>query len=120
MILQDFENLTKENTNFRKVLVTNSLSQLVVMSIPKGQDIGEEIHEETDQLLFVIDGEAEVVIDGEISKAEEEDVIIIPKGARHNIKNYGDEDLKVLSIYTPPNHPDGTIHVTKEDAMSDE
>ncbi len=57
------------------------------------------------------------MIDGEVNNAEEDDVVIVPKGAKHNIKNNGDEDLKLLSVYTPPNHPDGTIHTTKDDAM---
>lgn len=117
MILRDYEKLAKENTNFRKVLVTNTQSQLVVMSIPQGQDIGDEIHNEIDQLLFIIDGDAEVYIDGEVHRAGEDDVIIIQSGVRHNIKNNGDEDLKLLSIYAPPNHPDGTVHATKDDVL---
>lgn len=120
MFLEDIKRLTKENTNFRKVLYTGKHSQIVAMSISVGDDIGEEIHPNTDQILFIVDGEGEAIVEGISRKIEEHDVIFVPSGAVHNFKNVGDEDLKLFTVYSPPQHPDGTIHITKADAKKSE
>lgn len=120
MFAEDIKKLTKENTNFRKVLHTGVQSQLVAMSLSAGQDIGEEVHQNTDQMIFIVDGEGEAILNGEERKMEEHDVVFVPAGVMHNFSNTGDEDLKLFTIYAPPEHKDGTIHVTKEDAQKAE
>ena len=102
------------------MLHTGEHSQIVAMSIPVGGDIGEEVHPNTDQMLFFVDGEGEAILDGETRKVEEHDVVFVPAGTRHNFKNTGDEDLKLFTVYAPPEHPDGTIHKTKEEAQKAE
>ena len=116
MTLSDIEKLTKENTFFRKVIFTGDHSQLVLMSIPVGEEIGEEVHAGIDQLLFIVEGDAEAILDGEVIHAPDEGVVIVPGGVRHNIKNIGDEELKLYTVYAPPEHPEGTVHKTKEEA----
>jgi len=116
MFIQDIENQAKENINFRKVIYTGKNSQLVLMSIPKGGDIGEETHETIDQILFFVDGEGEAILNEEIKTFEEDDVVFVPAGTKHNIINKGDEDLKLFTVYSPPAHLENTIHKTKEEA----
>lgn len=116
MLIGDIKKLTKENTNFRKVLYTGKNSQIVAMNIAAGQDIGEEVHPEVDQIIFLVDGEAEASFNGDARLIEEHDTVFITAGTVHNIKNIGDEDLKLFTVYSPPHHPDGTIHKTKMDA----
>jgi mannose-6-phosphate isomerase-like protein (cupin superfamily) len=113
------ENETMENTNFRKVLYTGTYEQLVVMCVQPGDELGNEVHPAVDQFFRIEQGEAKFVL----NNGEEEeigkngDAIIIPAGTWHNvINNSADEVLKVYTIYSPPNHPPGTIHETKADA----
>ncbi len=111
---------TLGNDNFRKVLNTAGNSQLVVMSIEPGDDIGEEIHD-LDQFIRVEAGEAMAVLDGEESHLEDDWAVVIPAGTRHNIVNTsGTEALKLYSIYSPPEHPAGTVHKTKAEAAAAE
>ena len=118
--MEDIKKLTKENTNFRTVLHTGKFSQIVAMSLPVGGDIGEEVHNNVDQILVFVDGEGEAILNGETRKVEEHDVVFVPAGATHNFKNTGDEELKLFTVYSPPEHPDGTVHKTKEDAEKEE
>lgn len=119
--VDNIEDKTKENSNFRTVLYTGSHMQLVVMSLKPGEDIGEEVHDTVDQFFRFEEGEGKVIIDGEESVVGEDMVVIVPAGSRHNIINTSDtEDLKLYTIYAPANHPDGTVHVTKEEAMAAE
>lgn len=120
MFVEDIKKLTKENTNFRTVLHTGKFSQIVAMSLPVGGDIGEEVHNNVDQILVFVDGEGEAILNGETRKVEEHDVVFVPAGATHNFKNTGDEELKLFTVYSPPEHPDGTVHKTKEDAEKEE
>jgi mannose-6-phosphate isomerase-like protein (cupin superfamily) len=120
MYVEDIKKLTKENTNFRTVLHTGKNAQLVAMCIPVGSDIGEEVHEMVDQIIFIIDGEGEAILNGEVRRVEEHDVVFVPAGATHNIKNVDDEDLKLFTVYAPPEHRDGTIHKTKDEAEKEE
>ena len=120
MYAEDIKKLVKENENFRKVLHTGKYSQIVAMSIPAGEDIGEEVHEDIDQILYFIDGDCEAVLDGEVRKIEEHGIVFVPAGVRHNFKNVGDEALKLFTVYSPPEHEDGTIHPTKADALAEE
>ncbi len=112
----DIEELTEENSDFRRVLYTGKNLQLVLMSLKPGEEIGEEVHEDRDQFFRVEKGKGEVRIDGNRSKIESDDAIIVPAGARHNVVNTGDEPLRLCTLYAPPEHRDGTVHVTKAEA----
>ncbi len=112
----NIEKATEENSNFRQVLFTGKYSQLVVMSLKAGEEIGTEVHESVDQFFRMEEGEAKVVADGEEKMVYEGDAFIIPAGTQHNVTNTGKSDLKLYTIYSPANHPDGTVHKTKAEA----
>ena len=114
--IDDIEEKTLENNNFRKVLFTGEHMQLVVMCLKPGEDIGEEVHDHVDQFFRIEQGEAKVIIDGKEDTLKEDMVAIVPAGALHNVVNTGDIDLKLYTIYSPPNHPDGTVHKDKAEA----
>lgn len=120
MFHQDIKKLAKENTNFRKVVYTGKESQLVLMNVPKGEEIGEETHHQLDQILFAVDGKGEAIIEGQSSPFVEDEVVFVPTGTKHNFKNTSDEDLKLISVYSPPAHKDGTVHKTREEAEKEE
>lgn len=111
--VDDIEDLTEENSNFRKVLYTARKMQLVVMALKPGEDIGEEVHKDIDQFFRVEEGAGEISIDGTVSRIRSGIAMIIPAGARHNIRNTGDKSLKLYTVYAPPNHADRTVHATK-------
>lgn len=111
---------TLENRNFRRVLFTGPHSQLVVMSIPPGGEIGEETHQYTEQTLFFLAGSGEASLDAETFAIGPGSVVVVTAGTKHNFRNTGTEDLKVYTVYAPPNHIDGRVHVTKADADMDE
>lgn len=116
----DIEELTERNRDFRRVLYTAGQLQLVLMSLAPGEDIGEEVHPDRDQFFRIEAGKGEVAIDGHSTKVESDFAILVPAGARHNLVNTGDEPLKLYTLYGPPAHADGTVHVTKADAMAAE
>ncbi len=116
----DIEELTLANDNFRQVLYTGKYLQLVLMSIEPASDIGEEVHEGHDQFFRVESGEGEVVIDGVSTKIKDDDIVIVPAGAKHNVINNGDKPLKLYTLYGPPEHKDGVVHETKAIALEDE
>lgn len=109
---------TLENNNFRKVLYTGKNSQLVVMSINPGEEIGAEVHE-LDQFIRIESGEGRVVLDGVEHIVKDDYAIVIPAGTDHNVINTSEESMKLYTVYSPPEHKDGTIHATKDDAMND-
>ncbi len=110
---------TKENKFFRQVLFTGAKSQLVVMSIKKNGEIGEEVHEHVEQIFFFQKGDAKIVLDGVESVATKGDILIVTPGTKHNVINTGKGALKLWTIYCPPNHIDGRIHKTKKQADKD-
>ena len=116
----DIEELTEENSDFRRVLYAGKNLQLVLMAIQPGEEIGEETHADRDQFFRVEKGKGEVWIDGHRSKIKSDDAIIVPAGARHNIVNTGDEALRLYTIYSPPEHRDGIVQATKSDAAAEE
>lgn len=120
MFAVDIKDQVLQNDNFRKVLHTGKNSQVVAMSIPVGGDIGEETHEAVDQILVFVAGKAEAILNGESKNVDENDVVFVPAGTKHNFKNAGDVDLKLFTVYSPPQHKDGTIHKTKAEAEADE
>jgi mannose-6-phosphate isomerase-like protein (cupin superfamily) len=113
----NIEKDTLENNNFRKVLYSGKHLQLVLMSLKAGEEIGEEIHEDTDQFFRFESGAGTCVIDGNEYTVKNGDAIIIPAGAKHNVINADSTtELKMYTIYAPPHHKDGLVRVTKEDA----
>ena len=117
----NIERATKENTDYRRVLYTGKNMQLALMSLKPGEEIGNELHH-LDQFIRVEEGEASAILNnGETKHALREDcAIIIPAGTWHNIINIGAEDLKLYTLYGPPEHKDKTIHPTKGDALAHE
>lgn len=118
---QNIEKLTLENENFRQVLYTGKQSQLVLMAIKPGDEIGVEIHDEHDQFFRIEQGKAKVQIDENEYEVEDDFAIIVPAGAKHNVINTSEtEVLKLYTIYSPPEHRYNVIHTTKEQALADE
>lgn len=117
--LVDIKRAAKENTLFRKVLFTAPRSQVVVMSLEPGQDIGEESHD-GDQLLYAVKGEGAAVLNGKQEPFGKGTLFCVPAGAKHNVINTGDEPFRLFTIYAPPQHADGTVHKTKADAQAAE
>ena len=115
----DVTHLAMENHSFRTVLFTGEHSQLVVMSLYPGEDIGQEVHRE-DQLFYFVAGDGEAVLDGRTTALKEHDVLCVPAGTQHNIRNTGDVAMKLFTIYAPAHHPAGTIHRTKFEALAAE
>lgn len=111
----DVKEAAKENALFRKVLFTATKSQLVIMSLLPGEEIGSEVHD-GDQLLYVAKGDGVAVFDGREVAFEKGMVFCVPAGARHNVINRGDKPIKLFTFYAPPQHAAGTIHRTKADA----
>ena len=114
--VEDIEDLTEENNDYRRVLYTGKHLQLVVMSLKPGEEIGEEVHENTDQFFRVEKGKGEVWIDGNRTKIKGDDAIVVPAGAKHNVINTGHKTLKLYTIYGPPEHRDGFKAETKAEA----
>ncbi|HEY4717871.1 MAG TPA: cupin domain-containing protein [Anaerolineales bacterium] len=117
----DIEKKTEKNDYFREVLFTGPHSQLVVMSLNVGEDIGLETHPDTDQFIRVEEGKGKAVLDGEEFELEDGSAIVIPAGTQHNVINTSSKKaMKLYTVYTPPEHPDGTIHKTKAEAEAAE
>lgn len=114
------EQATLENTNFRKVLYTGPHSQLVLMALQPGEEIGLETHMEHDQFIRVEAGEGKALIGGEEFVLADGVAIVIPAGSAHNVMNTSaTEVMKLYTVYTPPEHKDGKIHTTKADQLND-
>ncbi len=116
--LTQIERETLENSNYRRVLYTSTHSQLVVMSIEPGDEIGLETHH-LDQFIRIEAGAARVTLDGEVHQVEADWAIVIPAGTAHNVVNAGDMPLKLYSVYSPPEHKDKTVHMTKADEIEE-
>lgn len=110
--ITNIEKETLENENYRKVLYTGKNSQLVLMTIQPGDEIGEEVHT-LDQFIRIEAGKAQAILDDVEHTLAEDWAVVIPAGTKHNIINIGDEPLRLYSIYSPAEHKDGTIHRTK-------
>jgi len=115
----NIESLTEENDDFRRVLYTGNNLQLVLMAIPPGEEIGEEVHEDRDQFFRIEAGKGTVWIDGVANPVKADDGIIVPAGAIHNVTSDGSGPLKLYTIYGPPEHRDGTVHKTGAEADAD-
>lgn len=112
----DVVELARRNEDFRRVLFTTERSQLVLMSVGAGEEIGEEVHEGIDQVLIFVAGEGDAVLAGQTRRVSAGSVVVVPAGTRHNFITRGDAALKLYTVYTPPEHADGTVHHTKAEA----
>ena len=118
--LVNIEEETRRNKDFRRVLYTAPHSQLVLMSLRPKEEIGEETHE-LDQFIRVEAGRGVAILDGVKREISDGSAVVIPRGTRHNIVNVsGSEELKLYTLYSPPEHRDGTVHATKADAIAHE
>lgn len=116
----DIEELTLANGDFRRVLYTGKYLQLVLMTLQPGEEIGEETHEDHDQFFRIEAGSGEVRIDRVPTAIKDDDVVIVPAGALHNVINTGSEPLKLYTLYGPPEHRDGVVRATKAEAEASE
>jgi mannose-6-phosphate isomerase-like protein (cupin superfamily) len=118
--ITNIEKLSLENKNFRKVLYTAKNSQLVLMSLKPREEIGAEVHQ-LDQFIRCEAGEGKAILNGAEHAFSDGFVIVVPAGTNHNIINTSsDKELKLYTLYSPPNHKDGIVHKTKADALADE
>jgi mannose-6-phosphate isomerase-like protein (cupin superfamily) len=118
--IQNIEESTLSNSDYRRVLYTGKNSQLVLMTLKHGEEIGEEVHKDNDQFFRFEGGEGKVMIDDVEHDVTDGFAVIIPAGAKHNVINTGAEDLKLYTIYSPAHHKDGTIHHNKTDEVEEE
>ena len=108
--------LARESDDFRRVVITGKEMQVVVMTIPPGEEIGAETHEGHDQILLFVDGQGEAVLDGVSSTVSAGDLSFVHAGVHHNFINTGDQPLRIITAYAPPEHPEGTVHEDKAKA----
>ena len=106
----------KSNQDFRRVLFTGRQCQLVLMSLEPEEEIGEDVNAATDQVIFVVHGKAEALVAGKLVSLEPHEVLFVPAGMKHNLRNVGDEALKLYALYAPPGHPERTVHHTRHEA----
>lgn len=106
----------RSNDAFRREILTGEHEQVVVMTIPAGGEIGDEVHPDTDQVLAFVDGRGEAILDGQRSAVGPNDLVFVRAGTRHNFVNSGDAPLRLITIYAPPEHEPGTVHQTKAEA----
>jgi mannose-6-phosphate isomerase-like protein (cupin superfamily) len=116
--VQNIEDMAKSNSDFRRVLYTAKHSQLVLMALKSGEEIGEEVHK-LDQFFRIEEGAGVAVLDGVRTAVKSGFAVLVPAGTSHNIINTGGAPLKLYTIYSPPNHRDGVVHRTRADAEAD-
>lgn len=114
---ESLRELAKENKDFRRVVATGPHSQVVLMCLQRGEAIGEEVHEDTDQVFIVAKGSGEAVVAGARQPLEKGSLLLVPAGTRHDVRNTGEKRLRLVTIYAPPHHPPGTVHATRQDAL---
>ena len=117
--IDNIERLTTDNTDYRRVLYTGKHLQLVLMTLQPGEEIGAEVHDDRDQFFRFEAGSGEVMVDDNVYQVKPDDAVIVPQGARHNVRCTGEEPLKMYTIYGPPEHIDGKVHETPADAHGD-
>ncbi|BCJ76801.1 hypothetical protein CS0771_63450 [Catellatospora sp. IY07-71] len=112
--------VAEQSADFRRVLWTGRHTQLVIMTIPPGGEIGEEVHEHNDQILTFVSGTGEAIVGGDTRHVTQGDLVAVPAGTRHNFRNTGVNPLVLYTVYGPPDHADGVVHATKEEAEAAE
>lgn len=115
-LVKDIKDQAKQNEYFRRVLLTSEHAQVVIMSIPAGGDIGLETHTDNDQVLYLVEGAGKVILNGKESAFEVGDLVLVKAGVKHNFVTVGETPMKIITTYSPPHHPAGTIHKTKAEA----
>lgn len=118
--IDNIETLTTENTDFRRVIYTGKYLQLVLMALKPGEEIGEEVHADHDQFFRIESGSGEVLIDGRRTPIKDDDAILVPAGARHNVFNTGEASLTLYTLYGPPEHHEGVVRATRAEAEAKE
>ncbi len=108
--------VAEKSPDFRRVLWTGKNTQLVIMTIPPGGEIGEEVHEDIDQILTFVSGVGRAEVGGQSEDVAQGDLVVVPAGTRHNFRNTGGNPLVLYTVYGPPEHADGVVHHTKEEA----
>ncbi|WP_136517399.1 MULTISPECIES: cupin domain-containing protein [Cellulomonas] len=108
--------VAEQSADFRRVLWTGEHTQLVVMTIPPGGEIGEEVHEDIDQILTFVSGTGKAIVSGQQKNVAQGDLVVVPAGKKHNFVNTGENPLILYTVYGPPEHADGAVHRTKEEA----
>lgn len=106
----------EQSADFRRVLWTGEHTQLVIMTIPPGGEIGEEVHQDTDQILTFVSGTGKAVVSGQQRNVAQGDLVVVPAGRKHNVVNTGENPLILYTVYGPPDHAEGAVHATKEEA----
>lgn len=112
--------VAERSADFRRVLWTGQYAQLVVMTIPPGDEIGAEVHEDTDQILTFVSGTGEADVGGETRSVAQGDLVAVPAGTRHNFRNTGVNPLVLYTVYGPPEHAPTTVHATRAEAEAAE
>ncbi len=112
----DIFSIARSNDAFRREVATDPHTQVVTMTLAPGEEIGEEVHDDADQVLLFVEGEGEAILDGRTLPVGAEQLVLVPAGLRHNFVNTGSEPLRLVSVYTPPEHEPGTVHRTKAEA----
>lgn len=112
----DIVEMARNSDDFRRVVMTGANMQIVVMTIPAGGEIGAETHPDNDQVLLFVDGQADAILDNETTGVGPGHLVFVRAGTHHNFVNTGDEPLRIVTAYAPPEHPDGTVHHTKAEA----
>jgi mannose-6-phosphate isomerase-like protein (cupin superfamily) len=118
--ISDIGELSRRNEDFRREVITGSHCQVVLMTIPPGGEIGEEVHPDVDQILIFLDGNGEAVLDGTVMPVSENSLAFVRAGTRHNFRNTGTGVLRLVTVYAPPEHPAGTVHRTREEAEAEQ
>jgi mannose-6-phosphate isomerase-like protein (cupin superfamily) len=108
--------VAEQSADFRRVLWTGEHAQLVIMTIPVDGEIGEETHDDTDQILTFVSGTGEARVSGQTKQVAQGDLVVVPAGKKHNFRNTGPNPLVLYTVYGPPEHSDGAVHATKEEA----
>ena len=106
----------EKSPDFRRVLWTGEHTQLVIMTIPPGGEIGEETHEDVDQILTFVSGTGQAIVSGQKKNVVQGDLVVVPAGTKHNFVNTGQNPLILYTVYGPPEHADRAVHATKEEA----
>lgn len=112
--------LARENSDFRRVLSTTKHTQLVIMTLAVGEDIGAEVHHGIDQVLIAVEGSGRSILNGREFSFSAGHVVVVPEGTEHNFINTGSGPLRIITVYGPPDHRPGTVHRSKADALRDE
>lgn len=112
----DILNAAMTNEAFRREVLTGDHEQVVVMAIPVGGEIGEEVHPHTDQVFLFTSGRGQAEIDGRVTEVAPNELVFVRAGTRHNFRNMASTPLRLITVYAPPQHPVGTVHQTKQEA----